>query len=77
MECADELGTKVAASQKGPLMGEIDPDEELRDPVLEEEIELLGQLLAAVTEAGRPLGADELDRALGVDGSGNDDASLA
>lgn len=40
---------------------------ELRDAVLEQEIELLADLMDAVARAGRPLGQSEVDQALGVD----------
>jgi hypothetical protein len=40
---------------------------ELRDAVLEQEIELLADLMDAVALAGHPLGQSEIDEVLGVD----------
>ncbi|WP_270889967.1 hypothetical protein [Pedococcus sp. 5OH_020] len=48
-------------------MAEIDPYPELHDPAMEEEIELLADLMEAVTEAGCPLRQHEVDHALGVE----------
>ncbi|WP_270887730.1 hypothetical protein [Pedococcus sp. 5OH_020] len=48
-------------------MTSIDPAERLNDDVLQEEIALLGDVIAAATQAGRPLCQAEVDRALGVD----------
>lgn len=44
----------------------VDPTGELRDPALDQEIALLGELIDTVTQAGHALTAPELDRALGV-----------
>lgn len=41
-----------------------DPSGDLNDPALKEEIELLGELMAAVTQAGHQLCESEIDRAL-------------
>lgn len=40
--------------------------EELHDPVLAQEIELLGEVMEAVSTADRPLAGGELDEALGL-----------
>lgn len=47
-------------------MAPIDPAERLNDDVLQEEIDLLGQVMEAATRAGRPLCDAEVDAALGV-----------
>ena len=43
-----------------------DRDEPLVDTVLADEIALLGELISAVTAAGRPLTQAEVDAALGL-----------
>ena len=52
------------------------PDDELRDVELEDEIALVGELVAAAA-GDEPLSSDEIDRALGVDGTQRGCAGIA
>jgi hypothetical protein len=44
----------------------VSPQDELRDTVLQQEIELLGDLIETVAGADHPLGQAEIDRALHI-----------
>lgn len=47
-----------------------DGGDELRDPALHEEIELVGQLVVAATSTPGRLSQEEIDHVLGVDQDG-------
>lgn len=70
--CPDELGNVPLLSrprETASPMADTEPYQELHDPALEEEIELLADVIEAAAEAGAALRPDEIDHALGLDRS--------